>query len=329
MQARVGSLFPSGRVRGQGWIPYSMQKLKVEDLRGLELLLSTIELGSISAAARRHFLSQPAATAQLQNLETRLGVPLLERGALGSSPTAAGTALAAWAREITVATERFAAGVEALREGAEPHLRVAASLTIAEYLLPVWLIECRQPRKDWAVDLEVANSVVVADRVASKAVDIGFVESPRHFEDLTSEVIGHDELIVVVGRSHPWTRRSTALTAERLASAPLLLRELGSGTREFFDDALVRKGLPPVQPHGVLGSTSALKAAVAGGTACTVLSELAVAGEIATGRLVRIAVDGIDLKRTLRAVWYGPTPPKAALSLLAVARAYAEAATTS
>jgi DNA-binding transcriptional LysR family regulator len=222
-----------------------------------------------------------------------------------------------------VATERFAAGVEALREGVEPHLRVAASLTIAEYLLPDWLIECRKSREDWAVDLEVENSVIVADRVATRAVDVGFVESPRHFEGLTSEVIGHDELIIVVGHSHPWTRRRAPLTPAHLASAALLLREPGSGTREFFDDAMRREGFEPPQPHGVFGSTTALKAAVAGGTACTVLSELAVVPELASGRLVRIPTEGLDLTRTLRAIWCGPSPPGAAVSLLEVARAQA------
>ena len=112
----------------------------IDDLVGLELFIDALRLGSISAAAREHHLSQPSATERLRRLERRLGVELLRRGPGGSAPTAEGEAVAVWAREVLAAVEHLDAGVTALRPPSGRHpLRIMASLTVAEYVLPSWL----------------------------------------------------------------------------------------------------------------------------------------------------------------------------------------------
>lgn len=277
--------------------------LQLDDLVGLEVFLDAVRLGSISAAARVHHLSQPSATERVRRLERRLGVELLQRGPGGSAPTAAGEAVAGWARGITGAVGHLAEGVAALRGPDERHpLRIMASLTVAEYVLPAWL-QAHRVAGGPAVDLAVGNSVAVAKAVTDGEVRLGFVETPRRFVGLRSSVVGGDRLAVVVAPSHPWASRRTRLTPAELATAPLLLREQGSGTRDAFEAALAAAGHAHVQPAAVLASTTTLKSAAASGGGACVLSELAVAAELAQGTLVSVPVAGLDLSRDFRALW--------------------------
>ena len=134
-------------------------------------------------------------------------------------------------------------------------------------------------------------------------VVLGFVETPRRFPGLSSTVVGGDELTVVVAPDHAWARRRRPLTPVELAAAPLLLREQGSGTRDALEAAMGAVGLAPAAPLAVLASTTTLKSAAMAGDGACVLSELAVAGELATGALVAVPVVGLDLRREFRAVW--------------------------
>ncbi len=277
--------------------------VRIDDLVGLELFIDTIRFGSISAAARHHRLSQPSATERLRQLERRLGVELLRRGPSGSVPTPEGHAVAEWAHEVLGAIDRLAAGVGALRHSAERHpLRIMASLTVAEYVLPRWL-HAHRATGGVPVDLAVGNSVAVARAVGAGQVLLGFVESPRRFPGLSSAIVGGDALTVVVSPDHPWARRRTPLSPSDVASAPLLLREQGSGTRDAFEAAVAAVGLELAEPLAVLASTTTLKAAAMAGDGACVLSELAVAGEIAAGSLVAVPVAGLELRREFRALW--------------------------
>jgi molybdate transport repressor ModE-like protein len=280
-----------------------MTDLRVDQLAGIELLLDTIRTGSISAAARAHSLSQPSATERLRQLERRLGVTLLRRGPGGTAPTPEGEAVAEWARNVLSAVDAMAAGVAAIRErSSSTALRVMASLTVAEYVLPSWL-HAQRRGGGRSIDLAVGNSVAVARAVLDRHSDVGFVETPRRFVGLRSTVVGGDRLVVVVAPTHPWARRRSPLTIDQLAATPLLLREPGSGTREAFEAALTAAGAVPVEPLAALASTTTLKAAAAGGDGPSVLSELAVANEVAAGSLLVVPVDGLDLRREFRALW--------------------------
>jgi len=274
------------------------------DLTSLDLFLSVLRLGSVSRAATAHGMTQPSASQRIRQLERQAGVALLDRSPNGSTPTAAGALLADWADGVVAAAAKLAAGLEALGPPAEGRLRVAASLTIAEYLLPGWLGALQRAERSARVELQVANSAAVMERVADGRADIGFIESPGPTAGLTSRQIGEDELVVVVAADHPWARRrGRTVPAAKLAATPLVVREQGSGTRDALAEAIAAAGLVPSEPVLQLGSTTAVKEAAASGAGPAVMSRLAVAGEVATGHLVVIHVDGMNLHRRLRAVW--------------------------
>jgi DNA-binding transcriptional LysR family regulator len=219
------------------------------------------------------------------------------------------------------AVERLLDGVGALQVQPAGRLRVAASYTIAEHLLPDWLAALRLRHPDAGVQLEVVNSTGVLARVHEGAVDLGFIESPGRPAGVSVEVVGHDELAVVCAPGHPWATRHRPLPAADLAATPLVLREAGSGTREAFARAMAAAGLTVAQPALELGSTASVLHAVAQGAAPTVISPLAIARERASGELVVVPVEGLDLHRPLAAVWRpGATRGPLADALIAIAR---------
>ncbi|MFI7404396.1 LysR family transcriptional regulator [Streptomyces sp. NPDC049541] len=290
---------------------------RVPDLGALELLLAVARLGSLGGAAREVGISQPAASSRIRSMERQLGVALVDRSPRGSRLTDAGALVTDWARRIVEAAEAFDVGAQALRDRRDSRLRVAASMTIAEYLLPGWLLALRAQRPDTAVSLLAGNSAAVGERLLSGEADLGFVEGVSVPPGLDSTVIAHDRLIVVTAPGHAWARRRRPLEASELAATPLILREKGSGTRQVLDAALGGLARPLIE----LSSTTAVKAAAVSGAGPAVLSELAVGEELAMRRLVPVPVDGVALARELRAVWpTGHRPVGPARELLSLTR---------
>ncbi|MBO0819210.1 MAG: LysR family transcriptional regulator [Actinobacteria bacterium] len=273
------------------------------DLASLQLLVAVGRLGSLGRAARAAGIAQPSASKRMAVLERRLGVPLLDRGPRGSALTPEGKIVADWATQVLAAGEEMMRGVAALRERRRATLRVAASLTVAEYLMPRWLHDFQLAEGHVQAGLQVANSTEVIRMVGDGEVELGFVEGPEVPDTLTYRTVATDRLAVVVAPNHPWARKRRPLRATELAATPLVLREAGSGTRDTLHRVLDAAGLPLAEPYLELGSTAAIKGTVATGDAPAVISAYAVEAELATGRLVEVPVDGLDLTRKLRAVW--------------------------
>lgn len=292
------------------------------DLAALEVFLAVTHTGSLNAAAKKIGVSQQAVSSRIATMESQIGVPLIARSARGSVLTATGVTVAAWADRLLAVAAEVDAGLASLRRDRRTRLRISASLTIAEQLLPRWLVSMQLTgqqagRETAEVALTATNSEHVIEQVRSGDADIGFVEGPHVPRTLRTRVIGHDRLVLITRPEHPWSRRARPVTAQELADTPLVTREEGSGTREALTHAL-HALLGPKSVHAApamaLSSTSAVRAAVLAGAGPAVVSTLAVADDLATGRLVANDVSDVDLTRKLRAVWIGSrTPPAGAV----------------
>jgi DNA-binding transcriptional LysR family regulator len=297
------------------------------DLAALQMLAAVQDRGSLSAAAHQLGLSQQAVSSRMRSLEARVGSVLLARTARGSTLTSAGELVAGWAAEVLAAAERLDAGIASLRSDSLRQLRVAASQTIAEYLLPQWLVALRRQQESFSmppavVELTVGNSASAVELVRSGSADVGFIESPSVPADLATRTVRYDQLVLVTAPDHPWASRRTPVDAQELARTPLVTREPGSGTREALEQLLAREtGGPSAPPAVELPTTAAVRSAIAAGTAPGVLGELAVRDDLVLHRLVSVAVTGVALRRPLTAVWAaGKTPPRGpARDLVAIA----------
>jgi DNA-binding transcriptional LysR family regulator len=289
----------------------------VPDLAALQVLSAIDATGSLRAAAASIGVTQQAVSLRVRSIERQVGVPLLVRTRHGSSLTAAGRLVTQWGSRVLDAAAELDAGIATLRTGRQSQLRLAASLTVAEQLMPGWLLALRHQQevagaRPSDIRLQATNSERVASLVGAGEVDLGFVEGPRPPAGLRSRVVAHDRLVVVVAPGHPWARRRRPVAAEELAATPLVARERGSGTRRAYDQALAN-ALPAavvaVEPAVELSSATGVRASIVAGVAPGVLSNLAVQDDLEVGRLVEAPVE-LDLRRALRAVWRdGATPP--------------------
>ncbi|GAA1482576.1 LysR family transcriptional regulator [Gordonia sinesedis] len=278
-----------------------MPPRRLPDLAALDVVVAVARLGSMGAAARELGLSQQAVSARVRTVEHELGVEIFVRSPAGVDVTANGQVVLQWADTLVSRASEFMAGVDALVGAKRATLVVAASKTVAEYLVPAW-IATLATRTDARISVRPMNSADVIDTVHAGKADLGFIESPGAAADLESALVSMDELYVVAAPDHPWARTRT-ITAETLADAPLIQREHGSGIRVTFEAALAERSLKPAEPLIELRSVTAIRTSVLTSSAATVLSRLSVAEDIAAGRLVRIDVEGLRMIRPLRAVW--------------------------
>jgi molybdate transport repressor ModE-like protein len=287
---------------------------RVPELRSLELLLAVDRAGSIGAAAHEFGLSQQAVSARIRRTEAMVGTALVSRDAHGSTLTQDGRLVAQWARQIIASAQELDIGIAALRGDREAHLRVAASMTVAEYLLPGWLVRFYAQRhatnrSPVNVEMTATNTDTALRMVIGGEAGLGFVEGPSVPGKIGSHEVAADELFVVATPDHPWVRRpDRRVSVRELTRTPLVLREAGSGCRQVLTAQLAEltgSSTGITEPALELPSNAAVRAACVAGAGPSVLTSYAVADDIAAGRLVRLTVPGIDLHRHLHAVWAG------------------------
>lgn len=295
---------------------------RMPELSALEVFLAVAKTGSLGAAGRELGLTQQAVSARLTSMEAQTGVRLAVRTVRGSHLTPAGVVVAQWGARLLDVAQHVDAGLASLRTESHKRLKVVASLTIAEQLMPRWLVSLqaaaiRRGLSAPEVILTATNSERAISEVRDGAADLGFIESPGVPAALRRRVVAHDELVVVVPPDHKWTRRSKGVSASELSQTPLVAREPGSGTRDSLTAALrstLGDAIEQARPVLELSSAAAVRSAVLAGAGPAVMSNLAVADDMAVGRLRAIEVPELNLRRELRAIWVGGrTPPAGAI----------------
>ncbi|MGV0742420.1 LysR family transcriptional regulator [Mycolicibacterium sp. XJ870] len=296
---------------------------RMPELAAFEVLLAIARTGSLGAAGRELGLTQQAVSSRLASIEAQTGVRLVQRSTRGSRLTPAGMVVAEWADQLLDVARRVDAGLAAMRNESTKRITVTASLTIAEQLMPRWLVSLqadaqRRGAPAAEVILTAANSDQVITAVRDGSADLGFIESPGTPRGLHSRVVAHDELVAVVPPNHKWARRSAPVSPTELNNTPLVSREIGSGTRDALTAALrnvLGDATHQANPAIELSSATAMRAAVLAGAGPAVMSRLAVEDDLTMGRLHAVPIAELDLQRELRAIWLGGgrTPPAGAV----------------
>jgi DNA-binding transcriptional LysR family regulator len=272
--------------------------------RVVAAFVAAVEAGSLHGAADELGLTQSAVTKRIQALERHAGATLLERGRLGVRPTETGRMLYPEAKEALAALGRAAMVVSRANAAHAHALRIAASHTVGEFLIPHWLASFRRDIGDPTLhsEVDVVNSPGVLAMVRAGDAEVGFIEGLDAARGLEHMTLMRDELVVVVAPGHRWAGRRTVRPRELLGE-DYLTRERDSGTRAVATAALAQAGVE-LEPALVTPSIQGLKRAVLDG-GFTILSRLAVEGEAAAGTLRTLGVRGLDLTRELRAVREG------------------------
>ncbi|MEO7142522.1 MAG: LysR family transcriptional regulator [Bryobacteraceae bacterium] len=254
-------------------------------------------LGSFSRAAEELGVSQPYISAQTAALETKLGIELFRRVGRRTYMTEAGRLLHTHAVRILAEMMEAERALMEVRGDVAGPLSIAATSTPVSYLIPRCLERFLANHPRVSVSLKIFGSPEVERAVIEGRCDLGALVSQPVSSGLIVDDLGRDELVVVVGRKHPFAGRAE-ITVDDLVGQPFISREPSSGTRRYIEARLQEIG-KTLHCGPELNSNEAIKALVASNIGISILSEHSVTPELETGRLVAVRIQGLPLVRSL------------------------------
>ncbi len=266
-------------------------------LRQLEIFLAVAETEHVTKASKRLFLTQSAISMAISELENQLGTPLFDRLGRRLVLNDRGRLLLPHANEILRQVRNVETLLTESGSSVAGELKVSASTTIGNYLLPYLLGAFVDRYPDVVPTLQVGNTEQVEAGILSGEYDIGFIEGYSHHKEIEAISWLDDELVVIAGPRDPLCQKSE-LNRRDLEEAKWIVREKGSGTEEIFESEISRQ-LGQFNVLMRLGHTEAIKKAVESGLGIGCLSSLTVGREIEEGWLVRLSVPFLRLRRKL------------------------------
>ncbi|MFJ7509573.1 LysR family transcriptional regulator [Peribacillus simplex] len=268
-------------------------------LENLKMFCLVVDEGSISQAARLSFLSQPAVTRQIHQLENYYNTLLFDREEGRLRVTEAGKLLYPFAKAIV---NDFNHSKEVIQQSTgkyNANLIVGASLTIGEYLLPSLLGRFKKQQPEIKVTLTIKNTPRVLEDLSNDVIDLALVEGLVENTDFIVDKFAEDELILVCPSDHTWKDRKE-IQLEELGNERMIWRESISGTRLIVENMLREHGvLEKIESYMEIGSTQAIKSAVEAGLGISILPRLTVARELEQGFLREVGISRIDITRNL------------------------------
>jgi DNA-binding transcriptional LysR family regulator len=293
------------------------------DLQQLKGFLAVAKHSSFSRASEELYRTQPAVSKQIRALEESLETRLFHRLGRKIQLTDAGEILFRHAHRVFQVLEEARETITELKGLQKGHLRISAASTIGTYMLPRALGRFKRRYPGIDISLAITNKAQVLEQVLAHEADLGFVGPPVQPEQLKKEEYLLDELVLVVDSNHPLAHEEF-VSIDRIKDEVFILREEGSGTREIMEEELERKGII-LRKAMELGSTEAIKQAVAASLGVSIVSKYAITLEVAMGRLCAAHINDLNLGRQLYSVSSRDrTLPRAAdafLDLLREARA--------
>lgn len=246
----------------------------------LKVFVTVIEQKSFSRAAEELYLSQPSVSLHIRNLENEFGAKLLHRSSRRLSLTPAGEALFRHAKEILNHYDQAKSEINDLRHVVTGALKIGASFTIGEYVLPRFLAEVSENYPNVDVSVTIANTEEITQLLHKNHLDIGIVEGQVSLPGIEAEPFMSDDMLLIMPIGHPLSKLSK-VSAQELQNQTWILREFGSGTRSFSDD-LFKKLEIKIERSFVFSSNEGVKEAVIHGLGIAIVSRLVVHKELAS-----------------------------------------------
>lgn len=279
-------------------IPFSLDQLRI--------LKAIAEEGSFKRAADSLYVSQPAISLQIQNLEKQLTVPLFDRGGRKAQLTEAGNLLLAYGEKIITLCQETCRAIEDLQNLQGGTLIVGASQTTGTYLLPRMIGLFHQKYPYVSVQLQVHSTRRTSWAVANGQVDLAIIggEVPSELKEVL-EIIPYaeDELALIIPPNHPLAQQET-IAKEDLYHLNYITLDSQSTIRKVIDQVLTRGNIRTndLKVEMELNSIEAIKNAVLSGLGASFVSVTAIEKELKMGVLHRATIDGVEIRRTLSVI---------------------------
>jgi DNA-binding transcriptional LysR family regulator len=270
------------------------------NLHELNVFVEAARAENFSVAARRLYLSQPAVSLHIRNLEKQFGVPLFERHGRNISLSEAGKLLLPMARDLLCQVKQIEETMWGVQGKVIGHLSIACSTTVGKYILPRLVAGFRAHYPDVAVEISVMSRRAAVERLLEGSAEIAVVSTHLVHHDLDFAPFLTDQVILIVPPDHPWADGRTVAPGD-LRATPFILREATAGTYEVVADGLAAQGysideLPAVL---TLANAEAIEMSVEAGIGAAFVSKLAAARGLALNKVVEVPVAGMALSRTV------------------------------
>lgn len=257
-------------------------------VEALKVFVTVAEQRNFSRAAGILNLSQPGVSLQIRNLENELGAKLMHRSPKQVMLTEAGEVLYKRAKQILTHYEEAKQEIYLLQNVVTGSLKIGASFTIGEYLLPRLLVEFTTKYPQVDIQVLIRNTEEIIHLVHTNEFDLGLVEGVVSQYDVEVKPFMKDKMILVAPSAHPLSSLRK-IEAEMLQNQVWILREIGSGTRAF-SDLFIHENDLSIKRSFIFNSSQGVKEAVSAGLGIAILSHWVVRNELGTGEICELPV---------------------------------------
>ena len=273
------------------------------NLYHLRVFMTVAEYEHITRASEELYLSQPAVTKIVQNLEQEIGQKLVERQGRRIALTYAGQVLQTYARRMFALEREMEDALAALSDIETGEVTLAANPTVGIYLVPGIVASFRARYPCVKIHLEILKSREIIEDTLEWRLDFGLMElDPTELPlGVACETIAYDELILVVSPMHPWSELES-IKPEELRDGVLILREPGSGHRESIDHAFAHQGFS-LSSLLTVPDSEVIKQMAVKGVGATIIPAISVQRELDSGALLRIPIEGLEIRPQLSMIW--------------------------
>ncbi|GAK01921.1 LysR family transcriptional regulator YeiE [Geomicrobium sp. JCM 19037] len=261
----------------------------------LKIFVTVVDEQHFTKAAEKLLISQPNVSIALKKLEETYGTTLLIRSSKSVKLTPTGERLYVRAKQILALYEQIHTEIDTLHNHVQGKLHIGASFSIGEYLVPNMLHDVYTDFPNLEVEVTIANTEEIVQKVANLDVEFGFIEGKTEHKDVWVQPFMEDELRIAASRHHPLLARAT-IDIQDLYGQAWVMRERGSGTRNYFDEFLFKHH---IQPKSVttIGSNQGVKEAVMRNLGLSILSKHVIQQDVERGTLVVIPLDAVKMQR--------------------------------
>lgn len=266
----------------------------------LKAFAAIAKTGSLTQAAEELFITQPALSQQIKQLENYFSIQLLERSNRGTSLTDAGRLLYDYSVRITDLFSELESKMDSLRASVEGSLTIGATSVVGGYAVPCSIFIFKEKYPETNLKLKVGNQTQVINDLKDEIVDVAVIEGDRVSGPFAIEEIATDDMTVIVPNKEPWNGKKYLLP-EDFVKQPLIMREHGSGTRQVVENCLSSAGIDISSLNILmeLSSVDSIKAAVEAGHGISIMSRLALKKELHNKTLKAFDIKGIPLKQRI------------------------------
>ncbi|RDW15644.1 LysR family transcriptional regulator [Oceanobacillus chungangensis] len=261
----------------------------------LKIFIEVVERKSFSRAAKSLYMSQPAVSQYIASLEKELGVRLLERSNKFVQVNRAGKIVYQYAKDIIRNYDQMKLLVSDIKNNPSGQLKIGASYTIGEYLLPKILARLQVEFPKIIPSVFIGNTEDIGKKLIHHEIDIGLIEGQFVHPQILSEKFSTDKMYIITGGRQS-LKGEVTISNEKLEQQTWIIREQGSGTREVLEDFFKKNHIHPKRVI-ILGSTQTIKEGVESGLGISLLSELTLNKELQLHTIKKLEVEGTPIQR--------------------------------